>query len=57
MQRKTKMDGEPGKNDQKGNKIAGKTNYEKKIYVYIDMAVDIEIDLIETWQPLFLIKW
>lgn len=41
------MESQVKKNYQKGNKIAGKTNYKKKIYVYIDMVVDIEIDLIE----------
>lgn len=41
------MDGEPGgKNDQKGKKIAGYI-YKNKIYVYVDMAVDIDIDMIE----------
>lgn len=62
MQRKTKMDGEPGKKIIKKGKIARKKmkgeDYKKKIYVYLDMAVDIDIDLIEIcWQPLFLIKW
>lgn len=45
------MDGEQGeKMIKKGKKCWEKQmrgNYKKKIYVYIDMAVDIDIDLIE----------